>query len=399
MEKNQSYIVGVSGGSDSMVLLHLLNLFKFNIVVAHVNYKKRESADVDQQLVEAYCKKMGIPYEIYIVDEIPRGNFQAQARKIRYQFFRDLVKKHHASGVVIAHHLDDLFETYLIQKQSKRIPLYWGLKEMVEIEGLVVYRPLLDFSKKDILEYARIKKLMYGEDETNALLVYKRNQIRHEKVSLLTDSERNSLLLEIDEKNQELKKMMHEVNKVLKREFQKDYYLAFPLEIRLEALRQWLLTQGVDSRHFSLAHLKELDQLLGKERNIQYVFHDKVLYLDYGVLSITNLNVEYCYEFKEIKEMDTLYFKVRKTGDAMSAISVSKDDFPLTIRNWKDGDKIELRYGHKKVSRFLIERKIPIKERRSWPVVVNRNEEIIFVLGIGCDVKHYSNIPNMFVVK
>jgi tRNA(Ile)-lysidine synthetase, N-terminal domain/tRNA(Ile)-lysidine synthetase, C-terminal domain len=399
VDRKQTFIVGVSGGSDSMVLLHLLNLSNQNIVVAHVNYQKRNSADYDQKLVEEYCIEYGIPFEVLIADHLPKGNFQDQARKARYQFFQELAEKHNACGVVVAHHMDDHLETYLLQKESKRIPLYWGLKEVVEIDGLRIYRPLLDFSKEDIVSYAKEKGIIYGEDETNQLLLYKRNQIRHERVSLLNEKEREALLQEIVDMNKILEKKQEEVSLLLKKNFEQGIYQESSQEIRLEAIRQWLLNHEIDSRHFSLAHLKEIDQLMRKEKNTQYEFANKILYVDYGHLSIADKERGYSYLLEEIVEMETAYFKVKKEGDSLSAITVSKEDFPLEIRNWKTGDKIELRYGHKKVSRFLIERKIPAKTRALWPVIVNNKNEIIFVLGIGCDVKHYSNIPNMFVVK
>ena len=399
MDRKQTFIVGVSGGSDSMVLLHLLNLNKQNIVVAHVNYQKRNSANYDQKLVEEYCIAQGIPFEVLIADQLPKGNFQEQARKARYQFFQELAEKYNACGVVVAHHMDDHLETYLLQQESKRIPLYWGLREVVEIDGLRIYRPLLDFSKEDIVSYAKEKGIIYGEDETNQLLLYKRNQIRHEKVSLLNEQEREALLQEIVDANKILEKQQAEVSLLLQKNFKQGIYQESSQEIRLEAIRQWLLNHEIDSRHFSLAHLKEIDQLMRNEKNTQYEFANKILYVDYGQLSIANKEKGYSYLLAEIIEMETAYFKVNKEGDSLSAITVNKEDFPLEIRNWKAGDKIELRYGHKKVSRFLIERKIPAKMRALWPVVVNNKNEIIFVLGIGCDVKHYSNIPNMFVVK
>ena len=399
VDRKHTYIVGVSGGSDSMVLLHLLNLSNQEIVVAHVNYKKRKSADDDRKLVENYCREKGIAFELLIADQLPKGNFQEQARKARYKFFQELAEKYDALGVVVAHHMDDHLETYLLQKESKRVPLYWGLREVVEIDGLRIYRPLLDFSKEDILSYAKEKEIPFGEDETNQLKVYKRNQIRHEKVALLTESEREEVLCEIVEMNKELEENQQEVVALLEKDFEKEIFRESSETIRLEAIRQWLLNHEIDSRHFTVAHLKEIEQLMKKEKNTRLEFANKVLYVDYGHLSVAEKEKGYSYLLDEIVEMETPYFKVKKEGVSLSAITVKKEDYPLEIRNWRAGDRIKLRYGHKKVSRFLIERKIPVKMRAHWPVVVNNKNEIIFVLGIGCDVEHYSNIPNMFVVK
>jgi len=400
--KKARYIVGVSGGSDSMALLHLLNRFHFDVVVAHVNYKKRESADFDQSLVASFCKEKGIIFEALELNEIKKGNFQARAREIRYDFFRELVNQYEADGVVVAHHFDDLLETYLLQKKSKKIPMYWGLKNKVMIDGLTIIRPLLDFSKKDILEYIDMNHIVYGEDESNHLGIYERNRIRKEILFAMSEQEKEALLQEIEGKNKELKKFHKEVQKLLKEgfdPFNQAVYQICKVEIRVEALRQWLLVNGVNSRRFSLRYLKELDGLLLGEKNSQYSFGDKRLYFNYGALSIVDAEEEYQYKLSKIEEMKTAYFTVSIEGESLSAVTVDNSDFPLIIRSWRAGDKIELRYGHKKISRFFIERKIPTEKRKVWPVIENRMGDIILVPGIGCDVKHYSNNPNMFVVK
>jgi len=78
---------------------------------------------------------------------------------------------------------------------------------------------------------------------------------------------------------------------------------------------------------------------------------------------------------------------------------LQEDDFPITIRNAQAGDVIQLRFGRKKLNRWFIDRKIPKKERKIWPVVTNKDGIVILVPKIGCDIAHFSNNPTLFVLK
>ena len=122
--KNRMYIVGVSGGPDSMFSLEKMWSEGYNLVVAHVNYKKRASSDYDEQIVKNYCQKYSLLYEVYHSKNIPKGNFQAQARRIRYTFFQQLATKYQTKYIIVAHHFDDHLETYLLQKQRHSLVDY-----------------------------------------------------------------------------------------------------------------------------------------------------------------------------------------------------------------------------------------------------------------------------------
>lgn len=80
-------------------------------------------------------------------------------------------------------------------------------------------------------------------------------------------------------------------------------------------------------------------------------------------------------------------------------ITLSAEDFPITIRNVRAGDAIAFKFGHKKIHRYFIDEKIPYEERISWPVVVNKQGEVIFVCNLGSNITHFTNKPNLFVVK
>ena len=109
--------------------------------------------------------------------------------------------------------------------------------------------------------------------------------------------------------------------------------------------------------------------------------------------------VAYAYTYEHIQFEKTPYFCISQTGSSVEALTLTKDDFPITIRNAKKGDQIQLRFGTKKLNRWFIDRKIPKKERKVWPVVVNKDGNVILVPKIGCDIAHFSNNPTLFVLK
>ena len=95
--------------------------------------------------------------------------------------------------------------------------------------------------------------------------------------------------------------------------------------------------------------------------------------------------------------MKTAYFSIELEGTTVEKLSVSKEDFPLTIRNAKTGDVIAMRFGTKSVHRFFIDRHIPKGQRALWPVVENAQGQVIYVAGLGCDKDHWEKECVMFV--
>lgn len=125
--KNRLYIVGVSGGPDSMFLLDNLRIRGYKLVVAHINYKKRVESDQDEILVKNYCQKYFLPWEFHQAENSEYNfvsNFQDRARKIRYDFFQRVAEKYQTKHIVIAHHRDDYLETYLLQKKRNSLVDY-----------------------------------------------------------------------------------------------------------------------------------------------------------------------------------------------------------------------------------------------------------------------------------
>jgi tRNA(Ile)-lysidine synthetase-like protein len=124
LNRQRLYILGVSGGPDSMFLLDNLRQKGYKIIVAHVNYRKREESSQDEELVKKYCQIWNLPCFVCSIkpnDYLLAKNFQSWAREKRYNFFQKIARQKQTKYVITAHHLDDHLETYLFQKQRKSL--------------------------------------------------------------------------------------------------------------------------------------------------------------------------------------------------------------------------------------------------------------------------------------
>lgn len=189
--KPKKYLAAVSGGPDSMAML---DLFKKKIsVVCHVNYNKRNESWKDQEVVAAYCQKNNITFEVLNVDESiyeeykEIKNFQAKARKIRYDFFKKIAQKYNLYGVYIAHNFNDFLETAYMQYARESKALYYGIKEKNIINDLIVERPVINVLKKALLRHCIDNKIDFVIDQTNNTDIYERNRVRKEIEAWTTD--------------------------------------------------------------------------------------------------------------------------------------------------------------------------------------------------------------------
>ena len=173
----------VSGGLDSIVMLDIFknmnHELKFNIFVSHVNYQIHDLSNEAEELVKNYCKDYNIEFHIEKVTINKKSNFEAEARKIRYEIFDRLLVENQIKYICTAHHFDDQLETLFMKyKQNAPITSFRGI---LEIDGNK-WRPLLDFKKSDIKKYAIKNNLNWIEDSTNFDLNFLRNSVRHDEI-------------------------------------------------------------------------------------------------------------------------------------------------------------------------------------------------------------------------
>lgn len=396
--KQGKYVVGVSGGSDSMALLHMCMKASIDIVVAHMNYHKRESANRDENIVCTFCHLHQIDFESSSPKGCVTGNFQSYARKERYLFYQEVLNKYGCDGVLLAHHQDDVLETYIMQKQRNSIVDYYGIQEEVCLFQMKVYRPLLSYTKQALESYCEAHQIAYGIDESNLSDDYTRNYIRHHVVAKMDEQQRLQCLSQMYQDNLRLSQMKERVTSFLSQWDQNKFDLLAHKDASF-ILQEWLYQQC--KIRLSIKHINSLlQQMKSKRQWFQAVNEQYDLVCDDKHLHIQCQNdISYAYELQKGEMLNGPHFKMALSGPSTCAVTLSDDDYPIVIRNYQASDAIVLRYGTKKVSRFFIDRHIPLSQRRIWPILVNCKGNIVLVPEIGCDIEHFSNTPTLFVLK
>lgn len=203
IEPSDRIVIGLSGGVDSVVLLDILSKLAvkqaLSLYVAHVNYGlRRRESDSDERFVASLAGKYKVPLyicsgKVYFAkisrasSAATRKNIQNAARDIRYNFFNETAKKTGANKIALAHHADDQAETLLLHlTRGSGLTGLVGMSSIRKWAGLAIIRPLLDFTKDEILTYAKKNCLKYVEDSTNKTNKYHRNFIRNDILPLFS---------------------------------------------------------------------------------------------------------------------------------------------------------------------------------------------------------------------
>lgn len=385
------YVLACSGGPDSMALLDMAFKANVNIIVACINYHTRDTSDYDVSLVEEYCKDNKIACFVLDAKFDNSGNFENWARVIRYDFFKKLYVEYNCDGILVAHHMDDLLETYYIQKRRKITPSVYGLVYRSKMGKFNVIRPLLNYTKDDLIKYLNLNRLKYGIDDTNFEDKYLRNKIRIQVINKMSLQDKKLELKKIKKLNAEKRKIEKEYLKLIK--INKEYLVSDLKKINeVLFLRLLLKKQASDKYYRDIA-----SQIITSKICLE--IENKLLISDMHKFYLTESVKDYKYIIKKIKPINKKYFALVSDGDKFHSCTVSDSDLPLTIRNYKEKDAIKMRYGTKKISRWFIDHKIPTELRKRWPIVLNCQNEIILVPKIGANLTHYSNNPNLFVLE
>ena len=197
LSKNDVIVIGVSGGPDSMCLLNVLNYYQkklnIKIICAHVNHGLREESKEEAEFVRKYCLKHNCVFEYMKINNYVNNKFSEQeGREKRYNFFIELVKKYHAKYLMTAHHGDDLTETIMMRLvRGSNLKGYIGIPKISEYDGYQLVRPLLYYSKKEILDYLEDNNLEYVIDKSNEDEKYTRNRFRKHVLPLLKIEDNN----------------------------------------------------------------------------------------------------------------------------------------------------------------------------------------------------------------
>lgn len=398
INENEPVVIALSGGVDSMVLFNIMHSFHSNIIIAHVNHNKRDASFNEYEELKEMAKHKNVLFEGITLDDL-NGNFQEEARNKRFEFFLNIAKKHHASKVLLAHHADDQIETILMRlTRGSSFTGYAGIKETRVIDGISILRPLLDIDKSHILNYAKEHNVSYFEDSTNIEDDYTRNRFRHYVVPELRKE--NATLTQKTAQYSDYLSMADEF--ILD---QRDVFLqshfngeAVSLEdfrvlhtiLQIKVLKYIINLKSHDSVEVSYQQYHDMISLLLSETpNLSYDLKSgftliKVYKQFYIGKDIENTHVNL--EISDVGEYiishkEKYLFSNKKLNIKYSdyfELCYNETVFPLYLRNRKDGDKMSLAVGTKKVKDILIDQKIPLLERDRL-VLLSNKESVLWI--------------------
>ncbi len=388
--KNEVYVIGVSTGVDSMVLLNLAIENNLNVVVCHINHNKRESSKKEEIFIKDFCNKNNIKLEI-LQFNYTQNNFQQEARIARYNFFYNTAIKYNATSILTAHHSHDNVETILMNiLRGANLKGYSGISNS-SLNNILIKRPLITFNKNEIYEYANTNNITFFEDESNIDNSFLRNNIRNNILPLLND-----INPDFDNKFLQYSNLLNETF-----DFIRTTSLSYIIDnkVDLNVYRNLHITIKKDI----LNYLFEINNLSTSTTKL----NDCIKML---LNNNPNLSYDIQNNFKLIKEYNSFYLSNKKTKNIsinmgenekceipmygvfylsniepknytyICKMCYNDKDFPLTIRTRLNGDKVQIKNGHKKVNDLFTDLKIPKEKRDEILLVETNNKEIIWVL-------------------
>ena len=382
-----------------MVLVYLLKQLQFDFAVAHCNFQLRgNESNGDEDFVKSICDSLSIPLFAQKFDTKQfaadyKLSIQLAARKLRYDWFYELLEKEDCDYILTAHHLDDSLETFLINFSRGT-----GLDGLTGIpnQNDKIIRPLLPFSRSDIEVFAKENAIQWREDSSNASDKYLRNKLRHDVIPVLKELNPN-LLTSFEKTIENLKQSQSLVEDATKLVYkmvveESDTLLKINLKELLKLpnytayLYQWL-------KQFEFTAWDDIYALANAQSGKQ-VFSENYVLLknrDYLILSaqVDKQEDEVFYVEKNQKDVKIpLNMSICNISDISNAnpncIFVDEDklQFPLIIRKWEEGDyfcPFGMK-GKKKLSKYFKDEKLSLIDKSSQWILCSDNQ-IVWIIG------------------
>jgi tRNA(Ile)-lysidine synthase len=404
--REDKLILGISGGADSVCLMHILLALGYRFDLAHCNFNLRgKESDEDEVFVQELAKKHQLKLHVKQFDTEGYAaenkiSTQMAARDLRYAWFNHLLLTKNAKYIAIAHHENDDIETFFINLIRGS-----GLKGLLGISDKTnsIVRPLMAITRDEIESYLDENKLRYRDDSSNSSVKYLRNKIRHELMPLLAEmnpsiqqtiSEEMRILEGVSQvyscKIEEVRKdLMQEKNGIV--QFETSDLLALkPLHNYLYELLS----------PYGFVTIDAIAKALKGQSGKQFFSNTHQLLVDREFIFISELDVKKNESItieemtKEIKHPIQLNFS--KTDNLewiknknIAQLDYDKLQFPLTLRKWKKGDKF-MPLGmqtFKKLSDFFIDNKFSILDKnKQW--LLCSNNDIVWVVGHRIDERY-----------
>lgn len=404
-----SVVLGVSGGPDSMALLHLMTRLKkaldIEVVCAHVNHNTgRPGQFEEQKFVERFCKQNNIVFETLTIDDYGDDNFHNEAHSKRYNYFDKLVKQYNAKYLLTAHHGDDLIETILMRiVRGSTLRGYSGFSKVVKKNGYKIVRPLIQVTKEEILEYNKKNHIKYALDSSNFKDVYTRNRFRKYIVPQLKKEDIN-----VHKKFYKFSKTLLEYNEFIDKLVNSKINEIYPNNVlNIEKFKNedkiiqqkviYHILENTYQDDLMLITDKHVDILLdvikSKRSNVKVHLPNGVQAIkSYDTLVLSTINREvnsYDIELNKFVNLPNgknieVITETKLTNNFVCRLDSKEISLPLHVRSRQNGDKILIKgmIGKKKINDVFIDCKIPMDERDKWPIVVDNDGLVVWLPGL-----------------
>ena len=409
---NDTLLVGVSGGIDSVVLIDLLFNAGYAFDVAHCNFNLRgDESNRDENFVQGlaakydkqfFCKSFNT--KDYAFEE--GISIEMAARELRYQWFEKIRHENRYDWIVVAHHQDDQAETFFLNLARGTGIL--GLTGMKAVNGKII-RPLLFATRKEIEAYSSAKALHYCEDSTNALTDYQRNKIRHLVLPLMEElnpSFREGLLTTIAHLRDASLIYTKAIEAIKERVISHNSPELIEISISelklLDPLPTYLY-ELMKEYHFNGEVVEDLIKSIDKQSGKQFFSSTHRAILDRELIIIQKFDEQSSKRYYLDEKVTNIDFPVKlsitkhrrsadlriSNSDRTAMIDYSKLQFPLILRRWQKGDYFKPlgMNGMKKLSDFFIDEKLSLNEKEKTWILAN-GEEIVWIVGFRLDDRY-----------
>ncbi|MCH5185784.1 MAG: tRNA lysidine(34) synthetase TilS [Oscillospiraceae bacterium] len=420
ISKNDKILVGLSGGADSVSLLHILHslsgMYGITVYAAHINHNMRPTAERDMEYSRLLCKRLGIEFFCHSADvsgfaEKNGLSSEEAGRRIRYDFFDKVCRENKIDKTATAHNLNDNAETIFMN--FIRGSGTSGLKGIPYRRGNII-RPILDLTREQTEEYCRANSLEFMTDETNRERLYTRNKIRLDLIPYIEKNINENFIRRIagnsdiiSDEDDFMDEIAGDVfNKVFSREKDRCGNNVFILDTsklvscRKAVLRRVFLiyfckiydTDKHMERRFIDSAIMLMNGQSGRSLDLP---GNIVLSNEYGTL---RAYINKSSEFNMPEIVKTYNVPAGKTSAENIFIRPEFAD-TLSVRAKKDGDYFypEGMEGRKKLKKLFSDLKIPVSKRSAVPIVVS-GDEIVWIAGIRAD-RRFVALPGEISVK
>lgn len=411
LSPDKSYLVALSGGADSVALLTLLKNQGYIVEAAHCNFHLRwEESDRDEEFCKNLCAKLNVPLHLAHFDtktyaELHGVSIEMAARTLRYDYFFKLIDDLGLEGVCVAHHRDDSVETVLLN--MVRGTGIEGLKGIVAENGKV-FRPLINVSRWEIIEYLKRINQDFITDSSNLVDDVQRNKIRLnvipelQKVNPSAVENIHKLSSRVQDALAILNKAIDEAKARVAKENERGEMMIHIPSLLAEPGAETILWNLLKDKDFSSVQVEQIMQNIDVQSGREWTSTTHSLLIDRKTIIVQKSDGETSREMK-IPETGTYIFDnerkfrfavVARDGDFQISkeansicLDAEKVKFPLTIRTVRNGDSFIPfgMTGRKLLSDFLTDKKFTIFEKRRQLVITNSEGEIIWVVGLRPD--------------